>query len=305
MARVTWQAFAICCHTGAVPDPAQAPPPPDDHRRRRGGGGGAVHGVAGVLPPAAGQPRHPRARAGGRRGARLRPQPGRPGARVRAHEDRRAAGPGHHQPLLRRGDQGRRARRRRGRADPAARRHPGEPGRRGAADPPPRRGRRRLRAERLPAARGRAAPGRRAQPDHAGQPGRRPGCRLRGGRLRHRHPADRRPPGVVRPPVAGLRRRPARVVVRAPGAGPGCAPRPRRAGWSAQRFGPYSPTVAGGPAAADAVLASGATAVVCHNDMLAIGADGPARRARQGRARATSAWSASTTSSAPTSATRR
>jgi LacI family transcriptional regulator len=40
---------------------------------------------------------------------------------------------------------------------------------------------------------------------------------------------------------------------------------------TAHRFGPYTPTLAGGPAAADAVLASGATAVVCHNDMLAIG----------------------------------
>jgi LacI family repressor for deo operon, udp, cdd, tsx, nupC, and nupG len=42
-------------------------------------------------------------------------------------------------------------------------------------------------------------------------------------------------------------------------------------GMTAERFGPYSPTLAGGPAAADAVLHSGATAVVCHNDMLAIG----------------------------------
>jgi LacI family transcriptional regulator len=42
-------------------------------------------------------------------------------------------------------------------------------------------------------------------------------------------------------------------------------------GLSAHRSGPYLPTLAGGPAAADAVLASGATAVVCHNDMLAIG----------------------------------
>jgi LacI family transcriptional regulator, repressor for deo operon, udp, cdd, tsx, nupC, and nupG len=39
----------------------------------------------------------------------------------------------------------------------------------------------------------------------------------------------------------------------------------------AHRSGPYTPTLLGGPAAADAVLASGATAVVCHNDMLAIG----------------------------------
>jgi LacI family transcriptional regulator len=39
----------------------------------------------------------------------------------------------------------------------------------------------------------------------------------------------------------------------------------------ARRFGPYLPTLGGGPAAADAVLASGTTAVVCHNDMLAIG----------------------------------
>ena len=40
---------------------------------------------------------------------------------------------------------------------------------------------------------------------------------------------------------------------------------------TAARFGPYLPTLAGGPAAADAVLAAGATAVVAHNDMLAIG----------------------------------
>jgi LacI family repressor for deo operon, udp, cdd, tsx, nupC, and nupG len=45
----------------------------------------------------------------------------------------------------------------------------------------------------------------------------------------------------------------------------------QRRGMTAHRFGPYTPTLAGGPAAADAVLASGATAVVCHNDMLAIG----------------------------------
>lgn len=45
----------------------------------------------------------------------------------------------------------------------------------------------------------------------------------------------------------------------------------KKRGMRAQRFGPYTPTLAGGPAAADAVLASGATAVVCHNDMLAIG----------------------------------
>lgn len=42
-------------------------------------------------------------------------------------------------------------------------------------------------------------------------------------------------------------------------------------GLAARRFGPYSPTLTGGPPAADAVLAAGATAVVCHNDMLAIG----------------------------------
>jgi LacI family transcriptional regulator, repressor for deo operon, udp, cdd, tsx, nupC, and nupG len=42
-------------------------------------------------------------------------------------------------------------------------------------------------------------------------------------------------------------------------------------GLAPHRSGPYLPTLAGGPAAADAVLASGATAVVCHNDMLAIG----------------------------------
>ena len=44
-----------------------------------------------------------------------------------------------------------------------------------------------------------------------------------------------------------------------------------RHGMGARRFGPYLPTLTGGPAAADAVLGSGTTAVVCHNDMLAIG----------------------------------
>lgn len=38
-----------------------------------------------------------------------------------------------------------------------------------------------------------------------------------------------------------------------------------------RRFGPYSPTMSGGGAAADAAVAAGASAVVCHNDMLAIG----------------------------------
>jgi len=42
-------------------------------------------------------------------------------------------------------------------------------------------------------------------------------------------------------------------------------------GLTATRSGPYAPTLGGGPAAADAVLASGGTAVVAHNDMLAIG----------------------------------
>jgi LacI family transcriptional regulator, repressor for deo operon, udp, cdd, tsx, nupC, and nupG len=45
----------------------------------------------------------------------------------------------------------------------------------------------------------------------------------------------------------------------------------RKRGMTPRRFGPYTPTLAGGPAAADAVLAAGATAVVCHNDVLAIG----------------------------------
>jgi LacI family transcriptional regulator, repressor for deo operon, udp, cdd, tsx, nupC, and nupG len=49
----------------------------------------------------------------------------------------------------------------------------------------------------------------------------------------------------------------------------------RERGLTAHRSGPYTPTMLGGPAAADAVIASGVTAgttaVVCHNDMLAIG----------------------------------
>ncbi|MDO9377653.1 MAG: LacI family DNA-binding transcriptional regulator [Nocardioidaceae bacterium] len=43
------------------------------------------------------------------------------------------------------------------------------------------------------------------------------------------------------------------------------------AGLDAGRFGPFAPDRTAGAAAADAVLASGATAVVAHNDMLAIG----------------------------------
>ncbi|HVK28504.1 MAG TPA: LacI family DNA-binding transcriptional regulator [Nocardioides sp.] len=42
-------------------------------------------------------------------------------------------------------------------------------------------------------------------------------------------------------------------------------------GIEARRLGPYQPTLQGGPAAADAALAAKATAIVCHNDMLAIG----------------------------------
>jgi LacI family transcriptional regulator, repressor for deo operon, udp, cdd, tsx, nupC, and nupG len=45
----------------------------------------------------------------------------------------------------------------------------------------------------------------------------------------------------------------------------------KEVGLGAHRFGPFAPTLAGGPAAAEAVVASGHTAVVCHNDMLAIG----------------------------------
>lgn len=45
----------------------------------------------------------------------------------------------------------------------------------------------------------------------------------------------------------------------------------RANGMQARRVGPYLPTLNGAPAAADAVTASGTTAVVCHNDMLAIG----------------------------------
>ncbi len=45
----------------------------------------------------------------------------------------------------------------------------------------------------------------------------------------------------------------------------------RQQGLEATRFGPWTPTRASGGAAADAVLAARATAVVAHNDMLAIG----------------------------------
>lgn len=42
-------------------------------------------------------------------------------------------------------------------------------------------------------------------------------------------------------------------------------------GLEATQLGPYTPTIASGPAAADAVLHAGACAVVAHNDILAIG----------------------------------
>lgn len=42
-------------------------------------------------------------------------------------------------------------------------------------------------------------------------------------------------------------------------------------GMAAERVGPFTPNVANGGAAADAALRSGATAVVAHNDLLAIG----------------------------------
>ena len=65
----------------------------------------------------------------------------------------------------------------------------------------------------------------RAQPDRTGQPGHgRP--RLRGGRLRLRDPADRRPPRVLRPPVASSSPAVRPSPGRARGAGRGCR-RPR------------------------------------------------------------------------------
>ena len=147
--------------------------------------------------------------------ARLRAQPDGPGARVGADPHDRAAGPGHHQPLLLRGDQGRRASRGRGGTDAGARGHRREPDGRGRAGTPARTCRGRVRDQRLPTHRRGAACRRGAQPDHAGQPGH---CRarVRGGRLRLGDQADRRPPGVVRPPVVRLRRRTRGVVVRRP-----------------------------------------------------------------------------------------
>lgn len=45
----------------------------------------------------------------------------------------------------------------------------------------------------------------------------------------------------------------------------------KRLGITARRLGPSQPTVASGGAAADAVVGSGATAAIAHNDLLAIG----------------------------------
>ncbi|MEV8612933.1 LacI family DNA-binding transcriptional regulator [Amycolatopsis sp. NPDC051373] len=43
-------------------------------------------------------------------------------------------------------------------------------------------------------------------------------------------------------------------------------------GIAATRLGPFPPSMAGGPAAADAAIGTAATAVIAHNDLLAIGA---------------------------------
>lgn len=45
----------------------------------------------------------------------------------------------------------------------------------------------------------------------------------------------------------------------------------RKLGMRAERLGPFPPAVRGGAAAADAALGQGATAVIAHNDLLAIG----------------------------------
>ena len=50
-----------------------------------------------------------------------------------------------------------------------------------------------------------------------------------------------------------------------------CPRRPRRAGVAIVRCGPFRPTLDSGPAAADVGLATGATALVAFNDLLAIG----------------------------------
>ncbi|MGH1565421.1 LacI family DNA-binding transcriptional regulator [Mumia sp. DW29H23] len=70
------------------------------------------------------------------------------------------------------------------------------------------------------------------------------------------------------------------------------------------RRGPFVPTASQGGAAADAALTTSATAIVAHNDLLAIGV---MRRLTQRGVHVppTSAWSGSTTSSPPSSATRR
>lgn len=46
----------------------------------------------------------------------------------------------------------------------------------------------------------------------------------------------------------------------------------RQLGMTAVRLGPFAPAIAGGAAAADAALGAGVTAVVAHNDLVAIGA---------------------------------
>ena len=125
-----------------------------------------------------------------------------------------------------------------------------------------------------------AAAGRRAQPDRPGQPGH-GRARLRRRRLRRRDPADRRPPRLVRSPVVRLRRRTGRVLVGSPPLARAAGCRRGARDGDARRFGPYMPTLGGGPAAADACVASGATAVVVPQRHAGDRGDAAARRARR------------------------
>jgi LacI family repressor for deo operon, udp, cdd, tsx, nupC, and nupG len=54
-------------------------------------------------------------------------------------------------------------------------------------------------------------------------------------------------------------------------AGGPCRPRAGVWGWTVTRLGPFAPTVRGGAAGADAVVNTGASAVVAFNDLFAIG----------------------------------
>ena len=129
-----------------------------------------------------------------------------------------------------------------------------------------------------------------------------PGPGQRGPRPRRGLPPDRRAPGLARSPRPALPRRSAQLLDGRHPLGGAAVRRPTQVGMGVRRIGPFTPKVTQGGAAAD-----GAAQRRRHGDRrpqrpARDRRHAAARAARRPRARRTSAWSASTTSSPPTSA---